>query len=393
MIKYENAKLSQIETQENAMTEKEMHKASVTAGKKTDKHDIINYIVLGIIGVYFCVVTLLYLKAKVPEFQAFNTVFISIIIQAFPFMLVGVFVSSVLHIFVPEKVFVKIFPVKNGTGFITALFIGLLFPVCECAIVPVMRQLIKKGVPVPIAVTFMMAAPIINPISLISTYYAFPGQPYVVFLRLGLGLAVALLIGLALLFMGEKNSVFRELTSEDEDCACTCGHSHTHESTCSCGHSHTHESTCSCGHDHEEHTKKSSLGKIKEVFVHSGNEFFAVGKYLIIGAFIAALMQRLIPQSLLTGISGQNVIPLLVMMLAAFCFSACSTSDAFIARGFLNSFSLSSVMGFLVFGPMMDVKNMMLLLGSFKKEFVIRLTVLVVIINLLVLVIAASFMA
>ncbi len=121
-------------------------------------------------------------------FATFNTVFFSIILQAFPFLLLGTIISSALHIFVSDNFIVKAFPKKWGLGLFTALFIGLLFPVCECATVPVMKRLIQKGVPVPVAVTLMLAAPIINPISIMSTLYAFPQTPIVAFYRVFFGL-------------------------------------------------------------------------------------------------------------------------------------------------------------------------------------------------------------
>ena len=112
---------------------------------------------------------MLFSPITIEQLEVFNTIFTSILMQAFPFMLIGVLVSSAMHIFVPDQWLVKVFPTKNGLGFLTALFAGLFFPVCECAIVPLMTRLVKKGVSAPIAITFMLFAPIINPIVLIST--------------------------------------------------------------------------------------------------------------------------------------------------------------------------------------------------------------------------------
>lgn len=128
---------------------------------------------------------------KIEDISTFNTIFLSIIIQAFPFMLIGILVSSIMHVFIPDNIVVKVFPKKFGLGYISAMFLGLLFPVCECAIVPVTRRLIKKGVPFPIALTFMFSAPIINPIVIVSTLYAFPGNPEYALIRVVAGLIVA----------------------------------------------------------------------------------------------------------------------------------------------------------------------------------------------------------
>jgi uncharacterized membrane protein YraQ (UPF0718 family) len=292
-----------------------------------------------------------------PALRVFNTVFISILMQALPFMLVGAFVSSAMHVFLSDEFLIKVFPTKYGIGFLTAMLGGIFFPVCECAIVPVTTGLIKKGVSLPIALTFMFSAPIINPIVIISTLYAFPGHPEVALIRVCFGLLIAFVIGLIVMALGIQMPLL----------------SHEHHHGCDCG----------C---HEEHNKKDPVAlKIKRLFLHSGEEFFDVGKYLILGAFITALIQTFVPRSVFENLLTKNTLALLVMMTAAFLFSACSTSDAFIARSFSDRFTIGSIMGFLVFGPMMDIKNMLMLFGSFKKSFVIFLCVLVFLVNLIML--------
>lgn len=303
--------------------------------------------------------------------EVFNTIFTSILMQAFPFMLIGLLVSSVMHVFVPDELIIKIFPKKNGLGFLTAMFAGVFFPVCECAIVPVMTGLVKKGVPMPIAVTFMLSAPIINPIVIISTLYAFPGQPEIMFMRVGFGLLIALLVGLTMKVFGDRMPM---LIDESEY--------YCHPSEVG---RHTHVG-CSCHcHHNEEHVKKGILDKFKDLFLHSGEEFFIVGKYLILGAFMTSLIQILIPKEVFVQLGIQKELSLIVMMSMAFLFSACSTSDAFIARSFTNNFSMGSIMGFLVFGPMMDVKNLLMLLANFRRSFVIKLSLLILILNFMVL--------
>ena len=303
--------------------------------------------------------------------KTFNTIFISILMQAFPFMLIGIFVSSAMHVFIPDEFIVKVFPTKHGLGFVTAMFAGLFFPVCECAIVPVMTRLVKKGVALPIAITFMLSAPIINPIVIVATLYAFPGQPEIALLRVVFGLIIALIVGAVLFLLGDSKSA---LISEHETCACGCGSSGEHEHECAC-HSHS----------EDEHMNKGVAAKIKAMFLHSGEEFFGVGKYLVLGAFMTSLIQTLVPKAVFVSLGGQSGLSLIVMMAIAFLFSACSTSDAFIARSFVGRFSMGAIMGFLVFGPMMDVKNILMLLACFKKSFVIKLALLIFILNFLML--------
>jgi uncharacterized membrane protein YraQ (UPF0718 family) len=357
---------------------------------------------------------------KIEDISTFNTIFLSIIIQAFPFMLIGILVSSIMHVFIPDNIVVKVFPKKFGLGYISAMFLGLLFPVCECAIVPVTRRLIKKGVPFPIALTFMFSAPIINPIVIVSTLYAFPGNPEYALIRVVAGLIVAFLIGLIFMIFFNKNNILLENINVEENCSCcsheheehehnheeNCSccsheheeHEHNHEENCSCcsheheEHEHNHEENCSCcSHEHEEHehnheeNKSSFVLKLKQLFLHAGEEFFGVGKYLLIGAIITSLSQIIIPKSVFENVSENFILSLAIMMSLAFAFSACSTSDAFLARSYIGKFPIGSILGFLIFGPMMDLKNILMLMHGFKKSFIIKLTFVIVIVNIFII--------
>ena len=321
---------------------------------------------------------------KKEDISTFNTIFLSIIIQAFPFMLIGILVSSIMHVFIPDNIVVKVFPKKFGLGYISAMFLGLLFPVCECAIVPVTRRLIKKGVPFPIALTFMFSAPIINPIVIVSTLYAFPGNPEYALIRVVAGLIVAFLIGLIFMIFFNKNNILLENINVEENCSCC---SHEHEE-----HEHNHEENCSCcSHEHEENehnheeNKSSFVLKLKQLFLHAGEEFFGVGKYLLIGAIITSLSQIIIPKSVFENVSENFILSLAIMMSLAFAFSACSTSDAFLARSYIGKFPIGSILGFLIFGPMMDLKNILMLMHGFKKSFIIKLTFVIVIVNIFII--------
>lgn len=319
-------------------------------------------------------------SASISDFfdvGSFNMIFTSILMQAFPFMLIGVLISSAMHVFIPDGWLVKVFPTKFGLGFLTALFAGALFPVCECAIVPVMTRLVKKGVAPGIAVTFMLSAPIINPIVVISTLYAFPGQPKVALLRVAFGLGIALLVGILISVSGlTKNVILRPEADVEEDVHCC--EAHTEEEP------HTHHDGCECACCQHEHAA-SAASKWRTLFNHAGEEFFDVGKYLVVGALLTSLARTLVPESSFTTLGTQKGLSLFVMMTAAFLFSACSTSDAFIGRGFSGSVPLGAIMGFLVFGPMMDVKNILMLFSGFKKKYVLGLAAVIFVLNFAVL--------
>lgn len=318
-------------------------------------------------------------------FSTVHTVFTGIVLQAVPFMLLGALLSSALYAFVPDRLLVKIFPKKYGIGFLTALFAGALFPVCECAAVPLMRSLIKKGVAMPIAVTFMLASPIVNPISIISTLYAFPQQPSVAFYRLCFGLLIAFAIGLLLLFYPEEKYLKEDFDTEPAVQPRTFGDAAA-TFRLATGRTRTQNSRSEAQLDNLEGTATESKAhrlqaKVYALLMHTCSEFFTTGPFLILGAFITALIRAAVPQEFFSITSGSAAGSLLVMMLFAFVFSACSTSDAFIARSFLNRFSFGSILGFLVYGPMMDIKNLFMLLSLFKKRFVIELTLIITVIN------------
>ena len=317
-------------------------------------------------------------------FSTVHTVFTGIVLQAVPFMLLGALLSSALYAFVPDRLLVKIFPKKYGLGFLTALFAGALFPVCECAGVPLMRSLIKKGVAMPIAVTFMLASPIVNPISIVSTLYAFPQQPSVAFYRLCFGLLIAFAIGLLLLFYPEEKYLKEDFDREPAVQPQSLGDAAaafrlaTGRST---QNSRSEAQSDNFGGITAESKVQWLQAKVYTLLMHTCSEFFTTGPFLILGAFITALIRAAVPQELFSITSGSAAGSLLVMMLFAFVFSACSTSDAFIARSFLNRFPFGSILGFLVYGPMMDIKNLFMLLSLFKKRFVIELTLIITAIN------------
>lgn len=264
------------------------------------------------------------------------TIFLSILLEAIPFILIGVFASALIQVFVSESLLQKIIPKRFPyLALFPAAVVGALLPVCECAIVPVARRLIKKGMPAHLAIVVMVTAPILNPIVFASTYYAFQNNMTVVFGRMGIALIAALIIGALLYrFYGKKNPLIQK------------EHNHEHH------------------HDH-------SSNKLMQTIVHASDEFFDMGKYLIIGAFVAAGFQTYLDRELLVGIGTNEVLAPAVMMGFAYIISLCSEADAFVASSFGSIFSASSILAFLVYGPMIDFKNTLLMLAYFNKKFVL----------------------
>lgn len=175
-----------------------------------------------------------FLLAWIPEsdfwplpVRSFNTVFQSILMEAFPFIFIGVFISALLHVFVSQDALVRIFPKNRFAGLGLASIAGLFLPVCDCAIVPIAGRLVKKGVPLHCAITFMLAAPIVDPVVIASTYYAFPGRPEIALYRVLIGVTVALSVGIILMLFPDKESPLL-IEALPVSCSCGCGDDHDH---------------------------------------------------------------------------------------------------------------------------------------------------------------------
>lgn len=275
-------------------------------------------------------------------------VFLGIILQAVPFLLIGVLLSSAIQVFIPQNAIERRFPKSIGMGMLVAILSGFCLPVCDCASIPIFRSLVRKGIPLPVAITFMTATPVINPVVILSTYYAFSGNLTIVTGRVCLGIIAAVIIGLVFAIRPPKGHV---LSGGALD-----------RLMCSCG----------CYEDAESIT--DFKGKAGLFIRHSQAEFFSVGKYLVIGTFIASVFQVLGTGIFTAAQSGAGLaVSILIMMAMAFVLSLCSSSDAVIARSFAGQFPMGAVMGFLVFGPMMDIKNVMMLSSGFSKRFIGRL--------------------
>jgi uncharacterized protein len=273
-----------------------------------------------------------------------NTIFISIVIEAIPFIIIGAFVSALIEVFVSENTIVRIMPKNRFLSVITASLIGALFPGCECGIVPIAARLIKKGVAPHAAISFMLSAPIINPIVLFATFIAFGDSWTMVWYRAGLAIGVSILIGFILSFVIKENPL---KVNHDE---------HVHD-----------------------HSHQNTKQKLISVVTHTIDEFLNVGKFLVMGSIFAAAMQVYVPSKILVTLGHTKLTATLVMMALAFILSICSEADAFVASSFRYSFAQaqSSIVAFLVFGAMVDIKNLLMMGGYFKTRFVILLVSLI----------------
>ena len=276
----------------------------------------------------------------------FMVVFSSLLVGAIPLVMLGALVAAGIGTYVPQSFFQRLALLPEPLQIPAAGFAGLAFPVCECGSVPVARRLIARGLVPSAAVTFMLAAPILNPIVVLSTYIAYRGSEVLwpmVLGRIGLGFAAAAIVGWVV--GGRDRGSFLKGSGGDASSECGCGGEQGHAS-----------------HSHDDESKvRSFLGSFAE-------EFIFMGRFLIFGALVAAALQTLLPQSALEAVGGLPIISLLAMMALAFALSLCSESDAFVAASFVQ-FGVGPQLAFLVFGPMMDAKLAFLYRATFSRGF------------------------
>lgn len=278
-----------------------------------------------------------------PSLLNLNTIFLSILIEAFPFVLIGVLIAGMIQIFVTEDHISKWIPKNKYLAIVMSCSVGALFPACECGIVPIIRRLVGKGVPVAAAIGFMLTGPLINPIVIASTYMAFGNDFKIAALRMGIGFIIALIVAfmVGLIFKGTQF-----------------------------------KSSISTG-NHGQSKRQSFLEKFWAMLQHSIDEFFDMAKYLIAGAFLAALVQTYMPAKTLLEIGSGTASSLAVMMGLAYFLSLCSEADAFIGASFSSIFPSTSILGFLIFGPMIDLKNTLMMMSVFRFKFVLTVLGLV----------------
>ena len=296
--------------------------------------------------------------------------FTTIMLEAIPFLLLGALISAIIEEFVSEERISKMIPKNRVLGSLAGIFLGLFIPACDCAVIPIAMRLKKKKVPTNVIVSFMLASPIISPVVLLSTFFAFGEtekmllfgfeMPKLFVYRTIFGVVVALVVGIILDIIC-KDAVLKEEIYEPHH------YHHDHEHIHTCNH---HHEGCSCS-NHEKET--GPIGRVKNIINIMYGDFMGIISYMAVGALLAATMQILLPISNIGGIVQNKYISTFIMMLLAFALSLCSTSDAFIARTFMNSLSKNSILAFILLGPMIDIKNTILLNKSFNKKFVIVL--------------------
>jgi uncharacterized protein len=267
---------------------------------------------------------------EVPATQAWFTIFVAICLQALPFLVFGVVLSGLLTAFVPPGAIARRLPKRPAFAVPAAGVAGMALPGCECASVPLAGRLVDNRVPASAALTFLLAAPAINPVVLVATSVAFPGQPQMVVARFVASLVAAVVVGWIWVRVGKDAWMGRS---------------------------------------------RREIGPTSgrwQVFTGTAtHDLLHAGGYLILGGMTAATLQVVVPRSILDALGGSGVLAVATMAILAVVLSVCSEADAFVVAG-LTQFSLTSRLVFLVVGPMVDLKLIAMQSGVFGRQFTVR---------------------
>jgi uncharacterized protein len=281
--------------------------------------------------------------------QNFVTLFLGIFIEAAPFLLFGSVVSGLIAVFVSAEELTALFPKNRALSAMLGAMLGVIFPVCECGVVPVVRRLTQKGLPLSTGVAFLLAAPVLNPIAIASTYAAFGDTP-VFWGRLIGTFVVAVGVGLVFATQPQLIRVMRPRVLSPLSGGLP-------------------GSVPPVG-------RESIPDRIQRALGIAADDFFDMGRFLVMGCLIAAGLQTFVPQTTLIALGAGQVTSVLALQLLAFVLSVCSTVDAFLALSFVNTFTAGSIISFLVFGPMIDIKSSLMFLNLFQRRVVIYLLLL-----------------
>lgn len=256
-------------------------------------------------------------------FRTWCTMFVAIVVQSAPFLLGGVLLSATIARFLSEGLLRRVLPKNPVAAVPVAGVAGVGLPGCECAAVPIAGALIGRGLRPAVALTFLLAAPAINPAVIVSTAVAFPGNHAMVVARVAASLATAILVGWWCLARGSRLRLERRASA----------------------------------HEHGQ----GFIGTARHDFLHAGG-------FLVLGAMIAAAVNSFVPRAVVDTVAGQALLAVVVMAAFAFFAALCSESDAFIAAS-LTAFSDTAKLVFLVVGPAMDVKLAAMESGQFGGAF------------------------
>ncbi|WP_390893707.1 permease [Microbacterium lacticum] len=275
------------------------------------------------------------------------TLSISVLIESMPFVILGVLLSIVVQVWVPPGAIERWMPRRAWARRMALSLLGMFVPVCECGNVPFARGLMMRGFTVPETLTFLIAAPIVNPIVIITTHQAFGFDDGILIARLVGGFAVANLIGWLYSRHPDPDGLVTERFA----------------------------ASCELANDPDA---TRGLDRGRRSLAQFVVELRAVMPALIIGSALAGAVQVLVPRSALLAIGSNPALSIVAMIALAMIVSICSNVDSFFALSFASTFTPGSIVAFLLVGPLVDVKMLALLRTTFRTKVLVGLVVIVV---------------
>ena len=270
--------------------------------------------------------------------QDFLTFLISIVVEALPFVVLGIIISVAVQVWLPEGWLLRWLPKCRWVRQVTISLLGVFVPVCECGNVPLARGLLVQGLSASESLVFLLAAPVLNPVTIITTQQAFANDPVVLAGRMAGGFVIANVVGWV--FMRRRRD---ELLQPDFIKTCQISR-----------------------HIHERRWARSL-----ELFRHEASHILPA---LLFGAAAAALVQVAVPREILLTLGSNPAWSIAAMLVLAFVISICSNVDAFFALAFRDTFTAGSLVSFLVFGPMIDIKLLSLMRTTYQPKVLMQVS-------------------
>ncbi len=295
---------------------------------------------------------------------------LSIVIEALPFLLLGSLASGLVEAYVPRERLERLLPKGRLAATAFGLALGAATPCCECGVVYLARRLMGKGVPPGAAIAFMLAAPVVNPVSILSTVVAFRGD-------LSMAVWRCLLVGTAALVVGylaggkKTEELLRPLSGREPECGC--GHDHGPP-----GHAHHHGPATVPGTPFGSLAdampvaalrRDSRREKAASALRHAMADFLDMAKVLVFGSMVAAAFKAYVPAPVIMAMENDLALAIPGMMALAVGLSLCSQADAFVAASF-STFPLAARLAFLSLGPMLDLKLLLMWRDVFTPRLV-----------------------
>ena len=278
----------------------------------------------------------------------FSFSFLSILLEGLPFLLLGTMIAGVIDQFLPVRLMARLLPRNAYAGVLVSGLLGIILPICECGVVPIIRRLMAKGLPPANAITYMLAAPIVNPIVAVSTFAAFRGQAplEVTLLRLGLGYGVAVAVGIVVHNLPLGRVLRTEVIADIAQPQGLSGGG----------------------------VAGGIAGRLWGALAVCVGDFLSMTVYFVLGATAAALFNTSVNQDFIAPLATNDWLATASLMTLAAMLSLCSTTDAFIAATF-SMFPAVAKLAFLVFGPVISLKLVFLYSSIFKERFVFGLVI------------------